>query len=144
MAKTQVGGVHDTVEKHSKVYRDLMLGFIRLHVLHHANKEPIYGKGISAELKRHGYRLSFGTLYPLLHDLAAEGYLDRDERVVDGKVRKYYRITSLGRQALEDARVKALEFVNEITEGVIVVNHAPNGTVTIPSQQTTALSLPPE
>jgi DNA-binding PadR family transcriptional regulator len=92
-----------------------MLGFIRVHVLHHANQEPIYGAGISAELERHGYRLSWGTLYPLLHNLTAEGFLAREERVVEGKVRKYYTITPLGRQALDEARAKALELVNEIT-----------------------------
>jgi DNA-binding PadR family transcriptional regulator len=96
--------------------RDLMLGFIRVHVLYHASKEPIYGSGISAELERHGYRLSWGTLYPLLHSLNAEGFLAREERVVEGKVRKYYSITPLGRRALDEARAKALELVNEISE----------------------------
>jgi PadR family transcriptional regulator, regulatory protein PadR len=117
--------VHETVEKHSRVFRDLMLGFVRIHVLHHANAEPIYGSGISAELERHGYRLSWGTLYPLLHNLTAEGFLEREERVVGGKVRKYYRITPLGRRALHEAGHKALELVNEITDAEIVVDGTP-------------------
>ena len=50
-------------------------GLIRLHILHHASKEPIFGLGIIEELGRHGYRLSPGTLYPLLHGLEREGYL---------------------------------------------------------------------
>src|SRR5262245_53288450 len=104
MAKNDADAVHTTVETHSKMFRDLMLGFIRVHVLHHANKEPIYGSGISAELEQHGYRLSWGTLYPLLHNLTAEGFLAREERVVEGKVRKYYKITPLGRRALKEAR----------------------------------------
>ncbi len=126
---TTVGGdaVHDTVETHSKMFRDLMLGFVRIHVLHHATIEPIYGSGISAELERHGYRLSWGTLYPLLHNLTAEGFLAREERVVEGKVRKYYRITPLGRRALQGARDKALQLVNEITEDGIVVRGTPIG-----------------
>jgi PadR family transcriptional regulator PadR len=102
--------------ENSKVFRDLMLGFVKVHVLHHAAGEAIYGSGISAELSRHGYRLSWGTLYPLLHSLEAEGLLDREERVVDGKVRKYYEITDRGRSALAEARRKALELVEEITE----------------------------
>jgi PadR family transcriptional regulator PadR len=121
------GEVHETVETHSRVFRDLMLGFVRIHVLHHANAEPIYGSGISAELARHGYRLSWGTLYPLLHNLTAEGFLEREERVVGGKVRKYYRITPLGRRALREAGDKALELVNEITDAEIVVNGTPLG-----------------
>lgn len=121
--------IHETVEQHSKVFRDLMLGFIRIHVLHHAGREPIYGTGIFGELERHGYKLSWGTLYPLLHDLTAQGYLDREERVVDGKLRKYYRITPVGQLALDTARAKALDLVNEITEGEVVVHAGSNGAV---------------
>jgi DNA-binding PadR family transcriptional regulator len=106
---------HETVESHSRLFRDLLLGFVKIHVLHHASVEPIYGSGISAELERHGYRLSWGTLYPVLHSLAAADMLVRDDRVVDGKVRKYYRITPLGKVALDEARRMALELVNEIT-----------------------------
>src|SRR5574341_548205 len=116
MARAGAGQTHETVEKHSKLFRDLMLGFVRVHVLYHASKEPIYGSGISAELESHGYRLSWGTLFPLLHSLESEGFLVRDERVVNGKVRKYYEITDLGWAALEEARRKALELVDEIME----------------------------
>ncbi len=49
--------------------RDFFLGFIKVHVLHHAAHEPIYGVAMIAELARHGYELSPGTLYPLLHSL---------------------------------------------------------------------------
>jgi PadR family transcriptional regulator, regulatory protein PadR len=112
--KVDADEVHETVETHSKMFRDLMLGFVRVHVLHHANEGEIYGSGISAELEHHGYRLSWGTLYPLLHNLTDEGFLLRDDRVVNGKVRKYYSITPLGRRALREARLKVLELVNEI------------------------------
>lgn len=117
MAKKKAADeVHESVELHSKLFRDLMLGFVRLHVLHHASIEAIYGSGISAELETHGYRLSWGTLYPLLHSLTDEGFLDREEWVVNGKVRKYYTITPSGRRALQEARLKALELVNEIVQ----------------------------
>jgi PadR family transcriptional regulator PadR len=121
MTRVKADEVHDTVETHSKMFRDLMLGFVRVHILHHANKGAVYGSGISVELERHGYKVSWGTLYPVLHNLTAEGFLVRQERVVDGKVRKYYRITPLGRRALQVARDKALELVNEITEDEILV-----------------------
>ena len=116
MAKKKVNAneVHETVETHSKMFRDLVLGFIRVHVLHHASAGEIYGSGIAAELENHGYRLSWGTLYPLLHNLTDEGFLEREDRVINGKVRKYYTITPLGRHALEEARRKAIELVNEI------------------------------
>jgi len=57
--------------------RDLYSGLIRLHVLHHAAEEPIFGLGMAEELERHGYRISPGTLYPLLHGLESKGYLRR-------------------------------------------------------------------
>ena len=34
--------------------RDLYSGLIRLHVLHHAAGEPIFGLGMIQELARHG------------------------------------------------------------------------------------------
>lgn len=101
----------------SKMLRDFFLGFAKVHVLHHASREPIYGVWFLEELARHGYHLSPGTLYPLFHDLEATGYLEREDRVVEGKVRKYYGITPLGERALGEARERIRELVNEITEG---------------------------
>lgn len=121
--------VHDTVEKHSTVFRDLMLGFVRVHLLHHASIAPIYGAGVQAELERHGYRLSWGTLYPLLHNLTAEGFLHREDRVVGGKVRKYYRATPLGVRALREAHRKALELVVETDGADLIAERVSLGSV---------------
>ena len=75
--------------------RELYSGLIRLHVLHHAVKEPIFGLGMVEELGRHGYRISPGTLYPLLHGLEKKGYL-RATEVRNGKsLRKVYRAQEL-------------------------------------------------
>src|SRR5262245_49186227 len=89
-------------------------GFIRLHILYHAAKDPTYGAEISEELVRHGYRLSQGTLYPALHLLEQLGYLRRDRRVVGGRWRTYYRATPAGRKVLVEARQKLQELVSEI------------------------------
>jgi DNA-binding PadR family transcriptional regulator len=112
MAKTERRGRVDTAG--TKLLRDFFLGFIQVHVLHHASREPIYGVWILDELERHGYHLSPGTLYPLLHDLEESGYLRRDDRVVEGKVRKYYVITAAGRKVLRESRDKIKELVDEI------------------------------
>src|SRR3546814_4918270 len=48
-------------------HRDLLSGFVRLHILLHAADEPVYGSWIIEELAHHGYKLSPGTLYPMLH-----------------------------------------------------------------------------
>jgi PadR family transcriptional regulator len=97
--------------------RDFFLGFVKIHILHHAAHEPVYGAAIIAELRRHGYDLSPGSLYPILHSLEAAGYLSRADRVVGGKVRKYYTITDAGYQALEEVRPKIRELVDEVLEG---------------------------
>jgi PadR family transcriptional regulator PadR len=116
MARERLDTKHESLEENSKLFRDLFLGFVKVHLLYHASQEPIYGSGISAELERHGYRLSPGTLYPVLHSLEDANLLEREDRVVGGKVRKYYRTTPLGEQALEEARSKILELVNEIMD----------------------------
>lgn len=96
--------------------RDLFLGFVKLHILYHAGREPVYGLWLIEELARHGYRLSPGTLYPVLHNLEKEGLLTSENRVVDGKVRKYYMLTSAGRESLSQGRGKAEELLREIRE----------------------------
>jgi DNA-binding PadR family transcriptional regulator len=93
-------------------------GFVRLHILHHADEAPICGVEIVEELARHGYRLSPGTVYPALHDLVQAGYLISRSRVVSGKQRKYYQATAQGRRALKKARVKLSELAAEVLEPV--------------------------
>jgi PadR family transcriptional regulator PadR len=94
--------------------RDIFLAFVRLHVLHHAAEGPIYGVEMIEELSRHGYQIGPGTMYPTLHALRNKGYLSEERRVVGGKVRKYYRITALGQQALALVRPKIRELVSEV------------------------------
>src|SRR3979409_1713180 len=98
--------------------RDLYSGLIRLHILHHAVEEgDVLGMGMAEELGRHGYRISAGTLYPLLHGLEKKGYL-RSTRQRNGKsLRKVYRATSLGRTALKTAKSKIRELFRVVVEG---------------------------
>ena len=98
------------------MFRDFFLGFVRIHILHHACKEPIYGTWIIEELARHGYHLSPGTLYPILHGLEGRGYLKSYEEVVNGKVRKYYVTTTRGEAALREAKEKMTELVREVLD----------------------------
>ena len=97
--------------------RDLYSGLIRLHVMHHAVEEPIFGLGMMEELARHGYRISPGSLYPLLHGLEKKGYLKSKEQRKGKSLRKVYRATPLGRKALKAARSKVLELLRELIEG---------------------------
>ena len=96
--------------------RDLFLGFVKVHILHHAAREPVYGLWLIHELARHGYDLSPGTLYPMLHSLEREGFLSSERRVVGGRLRRYYAATPAGRAALTEARAKIAELVAEVLE----------------------------
>jgi DNA-binding PadR family transcriptional regulator len=96
--------------------RDLYSGLIRLHILHHAAKEPIFGLGMIEELARHGYRISPGSLYPLLHGLEKKGYLRSSEQRNGKSLRKVYRATPLGRRALSAANSKVRELFRELIE----------------------------
>jgi len=102
------------ITKIDNITRNFFTGFIRLHLLHHAGQEPIFGLDMIRELARHGYMLSPGTLYPILHNLERDGLLETQKEVVGGKVRKYYQATEVGRQALAVALEKVHELLNEI------------------------------
>jgi DNA-binding PadR family transcriptional regulator len=99
-----------------RISRKFFLGFIQIHILHHAKKDPFYGVWMIEELKEHGYDMSAGTLYPLLHSMESNKLLDKEERNVEGKIRKYYKITALGNEVLEEARRKAYELFKEIKD----------------------------
>lgn len=98
----------------NKVLRKLFLGFIQIHILHHAKEEAIYGSWMLKELREHGYDISAGTLYPILHNMEEDNLLDKYEVNVEGKIRKYYRVTDKGETVLTEARCKAYELFKEI------------------------------
>ncbi len=94
--------------------REFFLGFIKIHILYHASKEPIFGVEIAEELARHGYSISPGTLYPVLHRLEKDGYMESSSKVVNGRVRKYYQATAEGKLVLEQSKRKIRELVTEV------------------------------
>jgi PadR family transcriptional regulator PadR len=97
--------------------RDLYSGLIRLHVLHHAVEGPIFGLGMIEELARHGYRISPGSLYPLLQSLEKKGYLQSKSERNGKSLRRVYRATRLGRKALAASKSKVRELFHELVEG---------------------------
>jgi DNA-binding PadR family transcriptional regulator len=98
--------------------REFFLGFIKIHILYHAAKEPIFGLEIVEELTWHGYKISPGTLYPTLHRLEKQGYLRSKSAQVNGRIRKYYRITPEGKYVLEQAKQNIKELVSEVINGI--------------------------
>lgn len=91
-------------------YRD----FLTLHVLHHASEEPVTGSFLMEDLKRHGYSISPGTMYPLLHSLEKEGLLKSHWEVRDGRRVRVYEITEAGLSALSEGKERLKELCLEL------------------------------
>ena len=94
----------------------LWTGLVRLHILHHAAEGDVFGLGIIRELRRHGYDLSPGPIYPMLHGLEEAGYLRSRTRPTKGPDRRGYRVTRAGRAALAEGREKVRELFAELSE----------------------------
>ncbi len=94
----------------------LLSGLIRIHILYHACKEDIFGLGMIEELQRHGYKLSAGTLYPMLHGLESRGLLRSKKTRFGRRGRRVYRATATGRKALAHAREKVKLLLGELLE----------------------------
>jgi DNA-binding PadR family transcriptional regulator len=103
-------------EEDNRRDQDLYGGLIRLHILHHASKEPVFGLWFIEELGKHGYKLSPGTLYPLLHGLERKGYLRSTNERSGKSSRRMYQATPLGQKALAAARQKVSELFGEFLE----------------------------
>jgi DNA-binding PadR family transcriptional regulator len=99
-----------------QLLRNLFLGFVRIHILHHCSHRNWYGQELMEELLTHGYRFSYGTLYPVIHAMEKSGWLKRTEVLSDGRWRKYYGTTLEGRRVLADARAKVGELSAELEE----------------------------
>jgi PadR family transcriptional regulator, regulatory protein PadR len=100
-------------------HHDLLSGFVRIHILHHAAEGPVYGQWIIEELARHGYRLSPGTLYPMLRAMEEKGYLvaHEDREGPGGRRRRLYVATKQGREGLAIARERLRELAGEVGTG---------------------------
>lgn len=94
--------------------RGLYTGLMRLHILHHAAEQVVCGVWVMEELRRHGYEISPGTLYPMLHGLERKGYLRSTKERVGKTMRRLYSITPTGESALGEAKEKVRELYGEI------------------------------
>jgi PadR family transcriptional regulator, regulatory protein PadR len=98
----------------NRKHQELLKGLIRLHILHHASTASFYGQWMIHELARHGYSLSAGTLYPMLHGLERRGYLKSKIERSGRTFRRLYRATALGREANKVAKLQVRELFGEL------------------------------
>jgi len=96
-----------------KPLQRVLAGFIRMHVLHHAEEGGLCGNWMIEELRHHGYHISAGTLYPMLRTMEKDGWIKgRAER--GPARRRLYRITPKGRVALKEVRARLQELFREV------------------------------
>jgi len=97
--------------------REILLGFWKVHILHHAAEHPVVGQWVLSELRRHGYDISPGTLYPLLKRMERNGWLRCEREANAGpRGRRYYHLTAGGAAVLEVVRETVVELHREVVE----------------------------
>jgi len=97
--------------------REVLLGFWKVHILHHAAEEPVVGQWILAELRKHGHEVSPGTLYPLLKRMERNGWLRCESDPATGlRGRRYYHLTARGASVLHFLRAAVVELHHEVVE----------------------------
>lgn len=100
------------------VEREILLSFWKVHILHHAGEEPVIGQWILGELRRHGYEVSPGTLYPILARMEARGWLrGKADPGAGPRARKEYTLTRRGRSVLAFLRTQIEELHREVVLG---------------------------
>jgi DNA-binding PadR family transcriptional regulator len=100
-----------------EIEREILLAFWKVHILHHAGEEPLHGQWMLTELRRHGYEISPGTLYPLLQRMERLGWLKSKANPRRGRARKDYRLTAQGRRVLSLIREQITELYDEVVRG---------------------------
>jgi DNA-binding PadR family transcriptional regulator len=96
------------------IAREFLLAFWKIHILHHAaDGRGVYGQWMLEELHEHGYRLSPGTLYPILARMAKRGWLRADEPK-RSKAPRVYRLTAKGHDVLAQLRRALDELYGEV------------------------------
>ncbi|MFM9279907.1 PadR family transcriptional regulator [Paenibacillus jiagnxiensis] len=90
-----------------RINKELLKGSTGTLILNLLNQQDRYGYELIKELERMSdgtFNLKEGTLYPILHGMETEKWLESYWEQAEGRKRKYYRITDSGRQQLQEKR----------------------------------------
>jgi PadR family transcriptional regulator PadR len=104
-------------ELDNDVEREILRPLWKIHILHHASEGPIIGNWMLEELREHGYKVSPGTLYPLLTRMEKLGWLTRDKgrkATCTLNAAQPYRATPAGRRALKMVKARLRELSAEV------------------------------
>jgi len=84
-----------------------------------AKNEKMYGYEITQkvkELTKGELSITEGALYPALHKLEAEGFLDVEVAKVDNRLRKYYKLTKNGTKETVNRVAEMEEFLKTMQQ----------------------------
>jgi DNA-binding PadR family transcriptional regulator len=90
-----------------KISKELIKGSTSLLVLSVLKGKDLYGYKIIKEIELRSdssFELKEGTLYPILHALEEESYLESYWEEFDGRKRKYYHLTRKGEKQLDQKK----------------------------------------
>jgi len=96
--------------------KGLYAGLMRLHILQEAKQRLVCGVWVKERLRLRGYKISPGTLYPMLHGLEKKGYLTSTKERVGKTMRRIYALTPEGDTVLGEAKGKVQELFGELFE----------------------------
>ncbi|NOV00730.1 PadR family transcriptional regulator [Paenibacillus planticolens] len=100
-----------------KINKELMKGSTVILILTLLNRKDMYGYEMTKEMETHTegvFTLKEGTLYPILHMLESEKYVEAYWDEHEGRKRKYYRITKMGKDELHLKREEWSLFRNTV------------------------------
>lgn len=87
-----------------KINKELLKGSTVTLILNLLEQQDLYGYQLIKELEQRSdgtFALKEGTLYPILHSMEAEQWVESYWQEAEGRKRKYYRITESGRQQFQ-------------------------------------------
>ncbi|MBN1991833.1 MAG: PadR family transcriptional regulator [Anaerolineae bacterium] len=101
-----------------------MKGSLPLLILNELSVKPGHGYYLAKQIRQKSKGvLDFaeGTLYPTLHNMEKQGFIEAFEQEEKGRPRRYYHLTARGRTALAQERAEWEQFsasVNAVLGGV--------------------------
>ena len=105
-----------------KISKELLKGSTAIMILKVISEGDTYGYELVQQLYRKSegtFKLNEGTLYPILHTMEKEGYIESFRRESDsGRERKYYRITAAGKLQLV-AQIQEWAAFTKAVDGVL-------------------------
>lgn len=96
---------------------NIITGNTSMLILELIKEKDMYGYELMEELETRSkgkFTLKAGTLYPILHTLEKEGHIETYSKEYNGKNRKYYKITVLGNDELENRKKQWEDFYNTV------------------------------